>query len=65
MSGALNRDGQAIVLEGEIRAIALIALWVRSVVPAQQPLILYDEGYNADIEIRVGATVDELIAPFL
>ena len=65
VEGALNGDGQAIALDGAIGDVARMALWFRSVVPSEQALIFYDEGYNADVELKEGTTVDDLVSPFL
>jgi hypothetical protein len=65
LEGALNRDGQALILDGAIEDCAEVALWFRALVPEEQPLLFYDEAFNEDVELRSAMHVDELINPFL
>ena len=65
VEGALSRDGCALILEGHIEDVADIAIWFRSLVPAVQPLLFYDEGYSADVPLSAETTTGDLIKPFL
>ena len=38
------------------------ALWYRSLVPAEQPLLFYEEGFNWDMDLRPEATKQEILA---
>jgi len=64
LKGALNRDGQALILDGAIEDCAEVALWFRALVPDEQPLLFYDEAFNEDVELRSAMRVDELINAF-
>lgn len=65
LDGALNRAGQSVVLDGDVRDAAEFARWVRQQVPSQYPLFFYDEGYSADVPLTGGTSVEEVIQPFL
>lgn len=65
IEGTLARDGQTVHLDGDVRAAAAVARWVRSLVPPQQALIFYDEGFSADVALTPEVTDDELVQPFL
>jgi hypothetical protein len=62
---ALTRQGQALLLEGDIEDCAEVALWFRSLVPSDITLLFYDEAFNADVSLHSTTTVDEIIRPFL
>lgn len=65
VDGALAGDGQTVHLDGDVRGAAAVARWVRGVVPAEQPLIFYDEGFSADVALTAQTTEDQLVQPFL
>lgn len=65
MSLALSRDGQAVILEGDIEDCAELALWVRQMVPEEQPLLFYDEGFGADVSLTMRTSKEEIVRPFL
>jgi len=54
VDGNLSRDGQLIGLDGDVREAAEVAAWVRSVVPPDQELIFWDQGYNFDVPLTEG-----------
>jgi hypothetical protein len=62
LDGNLSRDGQAVGLDGDIPEAAELAAWVRSVVPPEQELIFYDQGYHFDVPLAPGITPQEIIA---
>lgn len=49
-----QRDGQAQELSGDYDVIAEYATWWRQQVPAEQGLILFDEGLNHVLELEPG-----------
>ena len=62
LDGNLSRDGQAVGLDGDIPEAAELAAWVRSVVPPEQELIFYDQGYHFDVALTPEITPQEIIA---
>jgi len=57
LEGSQDRAGQAHYLEGPLPLVARFAAWWRKQVPADQPLILYDEGYSTVIPLPL--TIDQ------
>lgn len=51
--GGLHRDSYAVVLSGDSEAVYPFAVWYRSIIPAQQPLYLY-EWADEGLELRYG-----------
>lgn len=60
LEGSLDKAGQAIYLNGPHPLILEFASWWRSKVDANQPLILYDEGYAIVVPLPPGATPADL-----
>ena len=65
IEGTLANDGQTVHLDGDLRSAVAVARWYRSVVPSQQALIFYDEGFSADVRLTAQVTEDQLAQPFL
>lgn len=65
LEGGIDRSGQAVYMDGDIRDCAQFAVWVRTLVPLQQGLIFYDEGYSADVNIEAESSVNDLVKPFI
>src|SRR5213078_997701 len=65
IEGTLAKDGQTVHLDGDLRAVVVVARWYRSVVPSQQALVFYDEGFSADVRLTAQVTEDQLAQPFL
>jgi hypothetical protein len=65
LEGMLQRTGQGIALDGDIRDCAKFALWFRSLVDSQYPLFFYDQGYSADIELREGTLENDIVKCFM
>lgn len=42
--------------------LAAFALWFRSLVPPEQPLLFYEEGFNWDMELKPNTTAKEILA---
>jgi len=64
LEGLLERNGQSIVLDGQLPDCAQFALWLRALIDPQYQLFFYDQGYSADIELREGITATEIIHRF-
>jgi len=64
VSGAYAKQGDTIVMEGDVFDCAQIALWYRRLVPPQQLLIFYDEIFSASIELRAETLADEIMRAF-
>jgi hypothetical protein len=62
VDGNLSRDGQVVGLDGDIPEAAEFAAWLRSVVPPDQELIFYDQGYHFDVPLRPDITPEEIVA---
>jgi hypothetical protein len=64
MEGSIDQAGQAIFLDGPMKAMAEFAHWWRKQVPIAQPLIMYDEGYNGAVNLAEDTTVADIISTF-
>jgi hypothetical protein len=62
VDGNLGRDGQIVGLDGDIPESAEVAAWVRSVVPSQQELIFWDQGYSFDVPLTEGIRPEQIVA---
>lgn len=62
--GALDQDGQALILDGAIEDCGEVALWFRSLVPEEQTLLFYDEAFNSDVAIRRSTKLSEIVTKF-
>jgi hypothetical protein len=62
VDGNLGRDGQVVGLDGDIPESAEVAAWVRSVVPADQELIFWDQGYSFDVPLTEGIQPEQIVA---
>lgn len=65
LDGALHRDGEGISLDGYLSDCAFFALWFRSLVPQDQRLLFYDQGFNYHIDLQIETTASEIIESFL
>lgn len=64
LSGSYAKQGDTIVMQGDVADCAQIALWYRSLVPEQQSLIFYDENYSASVELRTETPAEEIMKTF-
>ena len=62
---ALHRDLQGISLDGSIENCAKFAIWFRSLVPLNQALIFYDQGYNCQIKLSNNTTEEDILQTFV
>lgn len=58
----LMRDRQVVGLEGGLRESAEVAVWMREIVPAEQDLIFFDQGYHFHVPLTGETTPDEIVA---
>lgn len=65
LDGTLHGSGDAVHMDGDVEDAAEFAVWLRGLVPPEQPLVFYDEGYTADVEITPDSRPEDLAAPFL
>ena len=65
--GFLQPEGNTVVVEmvDDMRAIVSIAIWFRSIVPADIPLLLFNESYTREFPVTPSTTEDELASKFL
>jgi hypothetical protein len=62
LDGHLANDGQALGFDGDLPESATVAVWVRELVPPEQELLFYDQGYEVDVPLTEGITRDEIVA---
>ena len=65
VDGAFERAGQTVGLTRDLRLCAEVAAWFRTVVPAEQPLLFYDQGYNSHVALSAGITGEAIVAAYL
>jgi len=64
LEGEFNPRCSGIALDGDLEDCATFALWFRSLVPAMQPLLFYDDCFNVDVPLTPETTAADLIAAF-
>lgn len=47
---------------GTFEDLATFAAWFRSLVPSEQTLLFYQEGFNWDMELKPNTTAQEIVA---
>ena len=62
VDGHLAHDGQVVGLDGDVPETAAIAAWLREIVPEEQELIYWDQGYEVDVPLTEGITPDDIVA---
>jgi hypothetical protein len=62
LDGWLMRDGQVVEPNGGLEESAVIAAWMRTIVPDDQELIFWDEGYHFDVQLVPGIPADDIVA---
>lgn len=63
--GSFGRDGETVIVDGDVRDAAAVACWFRSLVPSARPLVFFDEGYAESVALELETSEQELVAPFL
>lgn len=64
LSGRLNDAGQVFTFEKGIQDCAAFAVWIRTLVPPEHPLIFCDEGYSHDVALRPETTPEDILRAF-
>jgi hypothetical protein len=64
VDGGFARDGQVLGLGGDLFPCAQVAVWFRELVPAEQPLLFYDQGYNGHAELTPGMSAAALVEAY-
>lgn len=64
LEGMFTPEGPVFSLDGDIQDCAKFALWLRTKIDNKYPLFFYDQGYSADIELRLNTTIKEIIEQF-
>jgi len=59
--GGVHQNLQGVSIEGQFEAIANFAVWFRHLIPFNQKLFLYDEGFNNHAELFENTTTSELL----
>jgi hypothetical protein len=66
--GGFGRSGSTFIMDGDLRDMAQLALWFRSIVPAEHPLVFCDEacGYadGYSIALTPKTTEEEILNAF-
>jgi len=65
LEGALEKTGQAVILDGDVSDCARFSLWLRSLIDPKYPLFFYDEGYSSDIELHQKTTQEQIVNLFV
>ena len=64
LEGKFNQNSSDISVDGDFDDCAVFALWFRSLVPATQPLLFYDDCFSVDVPLTAETTVADLVAAF-
>jgi hypothetical protein len=64
VDGSLDATANAVVLDGDIADCSRFAVWYRAFVPDTQELVIFDEGYSADLPLLSDTTQALLVATF-
>jgi len=65
IEGSLERTGQCVVLDGDVRDCAKFALWFYSWFDRNDKLVFYDEAYSADVALSLETTEHDIIKRFM
>lgn len=65
VDGSLDSAGDTLALDADVRDVATVAVWFRSIVPEKVPLILWDAGYAKNIPVTPSTDAGTLAATFM
>ena len=65
IDGSLDSAGDTLALDADARDAAAVAVWFRTIVPAQVPLILWDAGYARSVPVTASSDAGTLAATFM
>ena len=63
--GSFGKDGETVIVDGDVHDAAEVARWFRSIVPSTAPLVFFDEGYSESVALEDDTSLQDLVAPFL
>lgn len=63
--GSFGKDGETVIVDGDVRDAASVAHWFRLLVPSAFPLVFVDEGYSECVALEVDTQEEDIVAPFL
>jgi hypothetical protein len=61
---ALDREQQALFLEGRPEACAQVALWFRKLIAPRYELFFYDQGFGDHLKLTRATTEQEILDRF-
>lgn len=61
LRGSYGRDGETLVMVGEERAVAEMALWYRGLIAPEHPLLLFDDINSISVELQHHMSVQEVV----
>lgn len=64
VNGMLDRDGDAVVLDGDLTASAEVASWVSGIIDPVFEVVFYDEGYTSVASLSDRPSPEEIIRRF-
>lgn len=64
LEGMYNQIQSGVVLNGDLGDCAAFALWFRSIVSDQQPLVFYDDAYNVHVALASTTSTSDIAAAF-
>ena len=62
LDGKFDQEDSAVCIDGAFEDCAAFALWFRSLVPPEQPLVFYDEGLNFQVALSPHTTVADIVS---
>jgi hypothetical protein len=62
LDGRFWRNGQVLELQGRPEESAELAAWFRRIVPPEQELLFYDDGYEVHVQLTEGTTPSDIVA---
>lgn len=65
VDGGFERDGQVLGLQHDVYLCAEVAAWFRTLVAPGQPLLFYDQMFNADVALEPGMSGREIAAAYV
>jgi hypothetical protein len=61
LDGRFWRNGQVLELQGRPEESAELAAWFRRIVPAEQELLFYDQGYEVHLPLTEETTASDIV----
>ncbi len=64
MEGLLDRTGNSINFEGDLRDMSEFVQWCRTLIPPHLRLIFCDEGLNGEVKVTSPMTAEDILQAF-